>query len=242
MIDPLGPDPADPAVAAKKTGEVVSDFDLPGSTAPSRPKIRYANYDSPEALVRLEQQPAAASTPEPRKTDPPVKVPKTMPATKQKPLTESASTALAHPIPPKPGKLGRAIGIARTVLPIVGNLLPLLEGSVVGVASNLIANRQGKEVDLKPLEDAIAGLQSDQRALAFHTSQQKSALGRIEDEFGALQEVVQKQAADQAELAEQVMKLAKRLSGFMRMVTILLIVLILFTAVLVFRIAYIMRF
>jgi cytochrome c-type biogenesis protein CcmH/NrfG len=145
-------------------------------------------------------------------------------------------------MPPRPGKFQRAIGIAKTMLPIVGNLLPLLEGNVVGAASNLIANRGGNDIDLKPLHEAIASLQSDQRALTFHSGEQKRALRRIEEEFIALQESVQKHAADQAELAEQVVKLARRTSTFMRLVTILLVLSILVTTALVIRIAYIIRF
>jgi len=157
-------------------------------------------------------------------------------------LPKFASTALARPIPPKPGKLERAIGVAKTMLPIVGNLLPLLEGNVAGAAANFLANRPAHEVDLKPLQEAVASLQSDQRALNFHTSEQKRAIRRIEDEFAALQESVQKYAADQNELAEQLVNLAKRTSKFMRLVTVLLIVSILFTTLLVVRIAYLMRF
>ena len=163
----------------------------------------------------------------------------------QTPKPTSASnpitSALARPVPPKPGKLERAVGLAKTMLPLVGNLLPLLEGNVAGAAANLIANRRGPEADLKPLEEAIAKLQSDQRALTFHTGEQKRAIRRIEDEFAALQESVQKHAADQAELAEQLVKLAKRTSSFMRLVTILLIVSILFSALLVVRIAYLIH-
>jgi len=243
MIDPLGPDPADPATPARKAGEVVSDFEVSKPMAQLRPKIRHANYDSPEALIRpTPPTPPAAPAPAPPSAAPTRKAQKPMPAAKQKPVITSPSTALAHPVPPKPGKLERAISVAKTVLPIVGNLLPLLEGNVVGAAANIVANRQAREIDLKPLEEAIGRLQSDQRALAFHTSEQKSAIRRLEDEFAAVQEAVQKHAADQAELAEQVVKLAKRLSSFMRVVSILLIVSILFTTLLVIRIAYLIRF
>ena len=263
MIDPLGPDPNDPASPPRKVGEVVSDFEAPGSTARLRPRVRHANYDSPEALIRPEPPatpaavpefvPAPAPDPAPPSSFPavvpnPTPTPEPaslspMPASRAKPAPmPTASTALARPIPPKPGKLERAIGVAKTVLPLVGNLLPLLEGNVVGAASNLLASRQAQEVNLKPLEEAISGLQSDQRALAFHSSEQKRAIRRLEDEFSTLQEAVQKHAAEQAELAEQVLKLTKRLSGFMRLVTILLIVSILFTTLLVIRIAYILRF
>jgi septal ring factor EnvC (AmiA/AmiB activator) len=128
------------------------------------------------------------------------------------------------------------------MLPLVGNLLPLLEGNVAGAAANFLANRPAHEVDLKPMQEAIASLQSDHRALTFHTGEQKRAIRRIEDEFATLQEFVQKQAADQNELAEQLVNLAKRTSKFMRLVTVLLIVSILFTTLLVVRIAYLMRF
>jgi chromosome segregation ATPase len=120
-------------------------------------------------------------------------------------------------------------------------MLPLLEGNVVAAASNLLAP-QPVQVDLKPLEEAISRLQTDQRALAFHTTEQKRALRRIQDEFDTLQEAVQKHAEQQAELTEHVAKLAKRTASFNRLVVILLAVLILFTAFLCVRIAYIIRF
>ena len=134
------------------------------------------------------------------------------------------------------------MSVAKTVLPYVGKMLPLLEGNVVSAATNLLASRPMHEVDLKPLEDSIARLQADQRALTFHTTEQKRAIQRLEDEFAAVQEAVQKNAADQAELIEHVAKLAKRTSSFMRLVIILLVVSILFTALLCVRIAYIIRF
>src|SRR5579872_6495234 len=96
MIDPLGPDPNDPASTPRKVGKVVSEFEtrgsssVSGSTAPLGPRIRHANYDSPEALIRPEgpttqgksaQMPAAekiqaepvqAKPAEPAKSAPPV--------------------------------------------------------------------------------------------------------------------------------------------------------------------------
>jgi|GEM_PF-2200558 hypothetical protein len=264
MIDPLGPDPNDPATKPGKPAEVVSGFDSPGASGPRGPKVRHANYDSPEALIRPEG-PIAKDTPAPpvptMKSEPqakpaapptvlpksePIPVPKAasnaaLPKSDSMPAPKAATNALARPVPPKPGKLERAVGIAKTMLPLVGNLLPLLEGNFAGAAANIIANRPGQNVDLKPLEEAITKLQADQRALAFHAGEQKRAVRLIEDEFAALQESVQKHAADQAELAEQLVKLAKRTSNFMRLVTILLIVSILFSALLVVRIAYLMH-
>jgi hypothetical protein len=232
MIDPLGHDPTDQRVT-----EVASEFETQGSLPPLRPKVRHANYDSPEALIRTETstpptQPAAILKPASASRPEPVPAPQTPP------------TALARSLGKNQKSSGfdRAIGFAKVVIPLVGKMLPLLEGNVVSAASNLLSNRPMQEVNLKPLEDSIARLQADQRALTFHTSEQKRALHHLEDEFAAVQEAVQKSAADQAELIEGVAKLAKRTSSFMRLVIILLLASMLFTALLCIRIAYIIRF
>ena len=250
MIDPLGPDPTDPVLPARQVAEIVSEFETPGSLSPLRPKVRYANYDSPEAQLRKEPPRIEDSSRRPEASarnqaspragiSPRAEAP---PRIQEASLPTPASTALARPMPPKPTRLERAMSVARTVLPIVGKMLPLLEGNVVGAASNLFANRPMHEVDLKPLEESISRLQSDHRALAFHSGEQKRALQRLEDDFATLQEIVQKNAADQAELIEHVAKLAKRTSSFMRLVTILLVISILFTVLLCVRIAYMIRF
>lgn len=247
MIDPLGPDPTDPAMPARHVGEIVSKFDLPEPPRPLHPRKRYANYDRPEALARPisaapasngAQTGAAAPSSAPDKAPNPAKTPTAGPA-----AVPAASTALARPVrqPEKPSKLERAIGIAKTVLPLVGKMLPLLEGNVVSAATNLLTAHP-VSVDLKPLEEAIARLQSDQRALTFHTGEHKRAMRLLEDEVATLAEAVQKNAEQQAELTEQVLKLAKRTRSFMRLLTILLVVSILFTVVLCVRIAYIIRF
>jgi len=260
MIDPLGPDPNDPNTNPRQVAEIPSDFETPKSLSPLRPKVRYANYDSPEAQIRTEAPTRSdasrlASPSRPSKplseaasgsTLPaePVAAVQPSPSSGLQPVSRPAPTALARsaPQPHKPTKLERAVGVARTVLPLIGKMLPLLEGNVVSAASNLLAHRPMHEVNLKPLEESIARLQADQRALAFHTSEQKSALRRLEDDFVALQETVRKNADDQAELIEQVAKFAKRTSSFMRLVIILLIACILFTALLCVRIAYIIRY
>lgn len=240
MIDPLGPDPTDPVQPAKRLGEIVSEIDLPEPLKPARPRIRFANYDQPEALMRKvsaedrksdSSQKAAPASPQPMSANP---IPDPGPLAEQ--------TALARPTPPlhKSGRLQRAVGVAKTVLPIVAKMLPLLEGNVVSAASNLLTPRPA-EIDLKPLEEAISRIQADQRALAFHTTEQKRGLRRIQDEFAALQQSVQKNAEQQAELAEHVVKLARRSASFQRMILIFLVLSILFTGFLCVRVAYMIR-
>jgi hypothetical protein len=228
MIDPIGPDPTEPKAPPKQVGP---DVEIQTPPHPPGPRIRYANYDDPSAIFRPEAKGQGKTNLAPQ------------PATAPRPATapNSAQTALARPGPPKPTAFERAISVAKTVLPYVGKMLPLLEGNVVSAATNLLANRPMQEVDLKPLEDSIARLQADHRALTFHTTEQKRAIQRLEDEFATVRESVEKNAADQAELLEHVAKLAKRTSSFMRLVIVLLIVSILFTALLCVRIAYIIR-
>jgi len=244
MIDPIGPDPTASNHPSRQVAEIVSEFESQGPPSPPRPKVRYANYDSPEALKRTEVPPRSESSRQ--RPGPPARpaAPVKTASEKAQPASEAASTALARSMhtPPKPTKFDRAISMAKTVLPLVGKMLPLLEGNVVSAASNLLNNRPVHEVNLKPLEDSIAHIQADHRALAFHSSEHKRALRRLEDEFATLQEAVQKNAADQAELIEGVAKLAKRTSSFMRLVIILLVASMLFTALLCVRIAYIIRF
>jgi hypothetical protein len=151
-----------------------------------------------------------------------------------------APSALAH-TRQKPTGFQRAISVAKTVLPLVGKVLPLLEGNVVATASNLLSP-DPHEVNLKPLEEAITSLQADQRALTFHTSEHKRTLRHLEDEFAALQEAAQKNAADQAQLVEQVARLEKRSARFMRLIVIFLVLSLLFSAGLALRVANIIRF
>jgi hypothetical protein len=239
MIDSLGPSPTNPEKSSQPSTEDASEFETQGSRSPIRPKVRYTNYDSPEASIRTEAPPQPASNQATAVLQPaPTSKPRPAPAS-QVPLNALArSKANAQ----KSSGFDRVIGIAKTVLPLVGKMLPLLEGNVVSAASNLLLNKPVQEVDLRPLEDSIARLQADQRALTFHTSEQKSALHRLEDEFAGVQEAVHKNAADQAELIESVARLAKRTSSFMRLVVVLLVASILFTALLCVRIAYIIRF
>jgi len=227
MIDPLGADPTDPSIPAKQVGP---DVEIQVPPHPPGPRIRYANYDDPAALVRRESQASAATRPSSASKPGPVAA------------ANPGTAALARATPPKPTPFERAMNMAKTVLPYVGKMLPLLEGNVVSAATNLLANRSVQEIDLKPLEDSIARLQTDQRALTFHTTENKRAIQRLEDDFAAVEEAVKKNAADQAELIEHVAKLAKRTSSFMRLVTILLVVSILFTILLCVRIAYIIRY
>lgn len=246
MIDPLGPDPTDPVLPARQVGEIVPEVQLPQPPKPTRPKVRFANYDQPEALIRRvpaqDPAPPESKSAADREAVKPLHPPSIMPP-KPAPGPAAPQTALAKPVPPlhKPSKLERAIGVAKTVLPLVSKMLPLLEGNVVSAASNLLAQRP-VEVDLKPLEEAIARLQADQRGLTFHTTEQKRALRHLEDDLAALQESVQKSAEQQAELAEHVARLAKRTASFQRLILILLVLSILFTALLCVRIAYIIRF
>jgi hypothetical protein len=145
------------------------------------------------------------------------------------------------PRPDKPTAFERAVGVARVVLPIMGKLLPLLEGNVVTAASNLMSNRGSQSVDLEPLQAAIGELHHEQRTQQLSLAEQKNALQRIEDEVVTLKEAVDRNSQDQNELAETVLNLRRRLTRSMRLVVILLVLITAFVALLCVRIAYMLK-
>jgi hypothetical protein len=154
-----------------------------------------------------------------------------------------ARTALTRSAPrqEKPNGFERAIGVVKAVLPIVGKMLPLLEGNVISAASNLLVNRGPHAVDLGRLETAIGKLQAAQREQRLSTAEQRDGLKRLEEELAAVQGAVKRNSAEQAEMLEALLSLRKRMSTFMRFVMVLLIVSIGFTVLLCVRLAYILK-
>ncbi len=152
-------------------------------------------------------------------------------------------TSMTRSVPrqDKPTAFERAVGVARVVLPIMGKLLPLLEGNVVTAASNLMSNRGSQMIDLEPLQAAIGKLHHDQRTQQLSLAEQKNALQRIEEELVTVKEAVERNSNDQNELAEAFLSLRKKVSRFTRFVFVMLILLTAFIALLCVRIAYILK-
>jgi septal ring factor EnvC (AmiA/AmiB activator) len=142
--------------------------------------------------------------------------------------------------PDKPSAFSRAINAARVVLPVVQKVLPLLEGNVASAAANLLAPTP-RPVDLEPVKTAIGKLQAEQRALRGHVTDQKRSLESVEYELAAIKEGLDRNSAELRELAEDQLKLRRRLSRLAWTMFILLFLSLTLTGLICVRLAYILR-
>jgi hypothetical protein len=142
--------------------------------------------------------------------------------------------------PERPSALSRAIGAARVVLPVVQKVLPLLEGNVATAAANLLAPAP-RPVDLEPVKTAIGKLQAEQRMLRGQVTDQKRSLESVEYELTAIKAGLDRNSAELRELAEDQLKLRRRLTRLAWMMFILLFLSLALTALICVRLAFILR-
>ncbi|MGA2571172.1 MAG: hypothetical protein ABSF23_11690 [Terracidiphilus sp.] len=105
--------------------------------------------------------------------------------------------------------LHRAINVARTLIPVVQRLLPLIDGNVGTVISNFIAPRPHPpapppqpKVDLTPLEDSLNEIQAQHRNLRDQLAEQNTSLKRVEDQLEMVREATDRNTLEQQELLE----------------------------------------
>ena len=152
----------------------------------------------------------------------------------------SKSLALPRSRPEKPSAFSRAIGAARLVLPVVQKVLPLLEGNVATAAANLLAPSP-RPIDLGPIKTAIGKMQTEQHTLRGQLTDQKRSLESIEYELNTIKEGLDRKSSELRELAEDQLKLRRRLTRLAWMIFILLFLSITLTALICVRLAYILR-
>ncbi len=107
--------------------------------------------------------------------------------------------------------LQRAVSAFRSFLPIVQRILPLLDGNVASAVSNLLAPRPHSpqasapppKVDLEPLEDGLAALQTQHRDLRDQIMEQNTSLKRVQDQLEMVREATDRNTLEQQELLEE---------------------------------------
>ncbi|HTB98553.1 MAG TPA: hypothetical protein VK716_16195 [Terracidiphilus sp.] len=204
-------DKAESTIQAKPNGVETAPADLPLGGEPAR-------NEGPAAAERLRiheagPQPIRASAPlhGAKKPEPPSK--------------------------PERSGLQRTMGVVRTVLPLVGKALPLLEGNVAAVLANILApSLQGPSVDLKPLEGGMAKLRADQAAHQVRFEEQTVALKRMGAQIDTVSEAVERHSLEQKELTEEVYSLRRKFSGFAWFGVSLLVVLLAMNVLLLLRV------
>jgi hypothetical protein len=101
----------------------------------------------------------------------------------------------------------RAVNAFRMVLPLVQRLLPLIDGNIATAVTNLLAPRPHPpapppKVDLAPLEDGLAELQTQHRNLREQVTEQNNSLRRVEDQLEMVREATDRNTLEQQELLE----------------------------------------
>jgi hypothetical protein len=135
----------------------------------------------------------------------------------------SAETAVKRLTPPPPGRalggapaageepssLQRAAAALRSALPFVQRLLPLLDGNIATTVGNLLAphHRQqapppSAKLDLVPIEDGLAELQTQHQNLRDQVTEQNTTLKRVEDQLEMVREATDRNTLEQQELLE----------------------------------------
>jgi uncharacterized protein YlxW (UPF0749 family) len=99
----------------------------------------------------------------------------------------------------------RAVNAFRMILPLVQRLLPLIDGNIATAVTNLLTQRPhppAPKVDLAPLEDSLAELQTQHRNLRDQVMEQNNSLKRVEDQLEMVREATDRNTLEQQELLE----------------------------------------
>ncbi len=118
--------------------------------------------------------------------------------------------ALANSAPQPPFEVSsgvqRAVSAIRAALPFVQRILPLLDGNFGTAVSNILAPRPDPAppppppVNLAPIEDGLAQLQTGHRELSDQVVEQNSSLKRVEDQLEMVREATDRNTLEQQEL------------------------------------------
>ena len=140
----------------------------------------------------------------------------------QEPKIEEAATA-----PPRPVGIARpvhhltamekTVGVLRAILPIAQKFLPLLDGQVGTVVSNLIGPQNSpRQVAnaLLPLHEGLAQLEKQHIELRAQVAGQNAALRQIEEQIETERNLAEETAAEQEELAGILSKMRRRVNLF----------------------------
>lgn len=150
----------------------------------------------------------------------------------------SAETGVKRLTPPPPGRalgsapetneesssLQRTLSMLRSALPFVQRLLPLLDGNIATAVGNLLTSHPhpqtpppSAKLDLVPIEDGLAELQTQHQNLRDQVTEQNNSLKRVEDQLEMVREATDRNTLEQQELLEDL----KIFSGRVKVVAVI---------------------
>jgi hypothetical protein len=98
---------------------------------------------------------------------------------------------------------------------VVQKLLPLLEGNIAATVANILAPQPKAApppVDLSPVQQSIAELQTQQRNLRDQVSEQNACLKRVQDQLDAVREATDRNTLEQQELLVDLKSMGRKVN------------------------------
>ncbi len=119
----------------------------------------------------------------------------------------------------------KAMSVLRQALPIVKNLLPLLEGNLLAAVSNMLTTRPQApaKVDLAPIENQLTEMQLLQHDVRSKVAEHHMTLKRVEDQLEMVKEATDRNTMEQQELMEDLRAMGSKVNLFAAMLIGLLV-------------------
>jgi hypothetical protein len=145
----------------------------------------------------------------------------------------------------QPSNMQRAVNILRGAVPFVQNLLPLLDGKIATAVANVLTmhhptSSAAPPVDLAPLEDCMAGLQTQQREFHDQLIEQNTSLRRVEDQLEMVREATDRNTLEQQELMEDLRAVGNKVNWFALAALALLLASVILNVVLYLHIQHVL--
>jgi hypothetical protein len=110
------------------------------------------------------------------------------------------------------------MGALRATLPLVHRILPLLDGNIGAAVSNILSPQHHApappSVNLTPIKESLAELETRHRALSDQLVEQNSSLKRVEDQLGMVREATDRNTLEQQELLEDLKGVGHKVNLF----------------------------
>ena len=194
--------------------------------------------------------------PHPRALESPLPIGVRRPSTLPPALGDSRRLRTAPPAPghalankafsgARPSGLQRAVGALRAALPFVQRILPLLDGNIGTAMSNILPPypqmaSSPPPVNLEPIEDGLAELQTQHRDLRNRILEQHASLKRVEDQLETVREATDRNTQEQKELLDDLKSVRKKVNRFALLALALLAVSVLLNVILYLHIRHVL--
>ena len=187
--------------------------DLHPGTAEPRPVIEEPRPRASVSPLPPVSAGHASAQPEPRAPGriSPVPAPPVPAPPVPEPMRALTGSSLAAPPPERPSGLERVLGALRATLPFVQKVLPLLDGQIGTAVSNVLGPPR-PPVNLFPLENSLAELQTQHRELLGQIADQNTSLKKVEDQLQRVREATDRNTLEQQEMLDDLRSVGKKVN------------------------------